>query len=124
MVRIVPQDSADAALDCARSPRALARTFAELASNITLIGKQGRRSTRVNEDDIVSLLPASVADERDQAGQTFSGVHRIKRKPFQAPGEPDRLDGRLVRNAVRRTGVASYDVHSRLVERYVQPRRR
>src|SRR5262245_28446715 len=89
----------------------------------TLISKQGRRSTRVNENDIVGLLPTPVTDERDQAGQTLPGVHRIKYKPFQATGQPDRLDGCLVRYAVGRTGVAGYDVYSRLVERCVQPRR-
>jgi hypothetical protein len=74
----------------------------------------------VDEDDIGVRRPASGADQRDQPGKTLAGVDRIERQRLQPTGQPDRLDGRVVRDAVGRAGMAGDDLDASGIEAQVE----
>src|SRR6185312_5117516 len=52
----------------------------------TLIGEQRRGAAGVQEDDILVLAPASLADQGDQACEPFARIDGIERKRFEPAG--------------------------------------
>ena len=74
-----------------------------------LIRKQRRRAAGVQEDDVLVVAPAALADQGDQAGEALAGIDRIERQRFEPAGEADRFDGGFVRDAVGRAGMAGDD---------------
>jgi hypothetical protein len=70
----------------------------------------------VQENDVLVLAPAPLADQGDQAGEPLAGIDRIERKRLEPAGKPDRLDGGFVRDPVGRPRMPGDDFHVRFVE--------
>src|SRR2546429_9757898 len=81
-----------------------------------LIGKQRRRAAGVQEDDVLVVAPAPLADQGDQAREALARIDGIERKRLEPAGKADRFDGGLVRDAVGRSGMACDDFQACLVE--------
>ena len=91
---------------------ALASSNAERA----LICEKRRCAAGVQEDDILVVAPAPLADQGDQAREAFARIDRIERKRLETAGKPDRFDGGFVRDAVGRAGMSRDDFYACFVE--------
>jgi hypothetical protein len=74
----------------------------------------------VQEDDIVVVAPAPLADQGDQACESFAGIDGIEWQRLELACKPDRFDGGVVRDAVGRAGMARDDFHACFVERNIK----
>src|SRR5262245_40750666 len=82
----------------------------------TPVGEEGRLTARMEENDIVVPPPPAVPHERDQSGEPLAGIDRIEHESFERTRQPDRLDGRVMRDAVSRPGVPGHDLHIPRIE--------
>jgi len=71
----------------------------------------------VEENDIVVWLPPSCPYEGDETSKPFARVDRVKHEAFEGTRQFDRFDCRVMRDAIRRSGVAADDLHICLIER-------
>src|SRR5262245_20624450 len=74
----------------------------------------------MNENHVVIRLPPSCAYERNQTSKPFARVDWIKYESFQGTPQFDRLEGRVMRDAISRSTVTGDDLHVRLIERYLK----
>jgi hypothetical protein len=94
-----------------------ADTSAGLDGQRASVGEEGWRTARVEENDIVVWLPPSCPYEGDETSKPFARVDRVKHEAFEGTRQFDRFDCRVMRDAIRRSGVAADDLHICLIER-------
>ena len=70
----------------------------------------------MQEDDVLVVAPASLADQGDQACEAFARIDGIEWKRLELAGEPDRFDGGFVRDAVGGARMLGDDFHTCFVE--------
>src|SRR3989454_9787604 len=85
-----------------------------------LVGEKRRRAAGVQEDDILVVAPAPLADQGDQARKALARIDGIEWKRLELACKADRFDGGLVRDAVGRARMARDDFHACLVERDIK----
>src|SRR4029453_17684161 len=81
------------------------------------VGEEGWRTARVEKNDVVVWLPPSCPYKCDETSKPFTRVDRVKHKGFEGTRQFDRLDCRVMRDAISRSSVAGDDLHICLIER-------
>ena len=81
------------------------------------VSEEGRRTPRVKKNDVVVWLPKSRPNQCDETSKPFASVDRVKDEGFKGTRQFDRLDGRVMNDAITRSGVAGDDLHICLIER-------
>src|SRR5262249_20872160 len=84
------------------------------------VGEEGWRTARVEENDVVVWPPTSCPYECDETSKPFARVDRVKHEGFEGARQFNRLDCRVMRDAISGSGVAGYDLHICVIERRVK----
>jgi hypothetical protein len=67
------------------------------------VGDEGRRTARVEKNDVVVRLPPSCPYECDEASKPFARVDRVKHEGFEGTRQFDRFDCRVMKDAISRS---------------------